>query len=114
MPAVDICRVALAMAQHGTRRFRGTRATNGDDTIALNRCVEICYKVAFVGALIIYTPTLDRCSRRGSTSSIPGVVSLPLETRGRAPLGARGHGRSPMGMRRIFTRSYLAVNCVEA
>ena len=57
-------------------------------------------EVAFVGALIIYTPSLDRCSRRGSTSSIHGVVSLPLETRGRGP--------SLIRLWCAFTHCYLA------
>ena len=51
----------------------------------LNRCAETCHKVAFAGALTIYTPTL----------------SLPLETRGRE--------LSPLRMGSILTRRYLAI-----
>ncbi len=42
----------------------------------------------FANALFIYTPSLDRCSRRGPTSSIPGVVSHPhFEGDGTPPQG---------------------------
>ena len=37
----------------------------------------------------------------------PGVVSLPLETRGRAPLGARGHGRSLIRLYSAIMHCYL-------
>ena len=40
--------------------------------------VEVYYLRGFADPLMFYTPSLDRCSRRGSNSSIPGVVSLPL------------------------------------
>ena len=44
----------------------------------LDRCAEIHYTSGgFARALFVYTPTLDRCSGRGSNSSIHGVVSRP-------------------------------------
>ena len=54
---------------------------------------ELRYKGGFATALVVYTLN----------------PALPLETRGRAPLGARGHGPSPTPTRITFAHSYLAL-----
>ena len=59
----------------------------------INSYAELCYKGGFAPALLVYTPTL----------------SLPLETRGRAPLGARWHGRSPTRTYITFAQGYPAL-----